>query len=72
LCRVEDLLISPEVDLSIGPFFRAIHSHAWIAGLANPRLGELLEFATAVSTTDGVAPSSSQHRLEDHFRGIAG
>jgi len=44
---------------------------AWIAGLANPRLGELLEFATAVSTTDCVAPFSGHHRLEDYFRSIA-
>lgn len=44
---------------------------AWIAGLSNPRLGELLEFAVAVSTTDCVAPCSGRRRLEDYFRSIA-
>ena len=41
-------------------------------GLTNPRLGELLDFVAAVSTTDGVAPSVGRLRLEDHFRRIAG
>ena len=40
-------------------------------GLANPRLGDLLEFVAAVSTTDCVAPSIGGLRLEDYFRGIA-
>ena len=45
---------------------------ATIAGLTNPRLGELFEFVAAVSVTDGVAPSAGRLRLEDHFRTIAG
>jgi nucleoside-diphosphate-sugar epimerase len=44
---------------------------ARLAGLSNPRLGELLEFATAVSTTDCVAAPLGQHRLEDYFRSVA-
>jgi uncharacterized protein YbjT (DUF2867 family) len=45
---------------------------AKVVGLANPRLGELLEFVAAVSTTHCVAPSVGRLRLEDHFRRVAG
>jgi uncharacterized protein YbjT (DUF2867 family) len=45
---------------------------AKMAGWANPRLGELLEFAVKVSTTDCVAPCVGRRRLEDHFRALAG
>ena len=41
---------------------------ARLAGLFNPRLGELFEFVTAVSLTDGIAPAAGTKRLEDYFR----
>jgi uncharacterized protein YbjT (DUF2867 family) len=44
---------------------------ATIAGLANPRLGELFEFVAAVTTTDCVAPAVGRLRLEDHFRAVS-
>jgi uncharacterized protein YbjT (DUF2867 family) len=42
------------------------------AGLVNPRLRDLFEFVTAVSTSDCVAPVLGRLRLEDHFRAVAG
>ena len=44
---------------------------AKMAGLSNPRLRELLEFVTAVSTTECRAPELGRRRLEDYFRTIA-
>jgi uncharacterized protein YbjT (DUF2867 family) len=45
---------------------------AKIAGLTNPRLRDLFEFAAAVSTTDCVAPARGHLHLENHFRNVAG
>jgi uncharacterized protein YbjT (DUF2867 family) len=54
--------------MSISPgVFRLVAT----AAVANPRLRELLEFVTAVSTTDCVAPRVGRLRLEDHFRAVA-
>jgi hypothetical protein len=47
-----------------------IRAGAVVAGIMNPRLGELLEFVAAVSTTDGVAPVTGRLRLEDYFRSV--
>ena len=44
---------------------------ARLAALVNPRLGDLFEFATAVSLCDCIAPAVGRKRLEDHFRNIA-
>jgi len=44
-----------------------LRAGAAVAGIVNPRVGELLEFATAVSTTECVAPRTGQLRLEDYF-----
>jgi uncharacterized protein YbjT (DUF2867 family) len=49
----------------------AFRAGAKMVGLWNPRLGELLDFAAAVSTTDCVAPTVGRLRLEDYFRAIA-
>ena len=39
--------------------------------VASPRIGELLEFAAAVSITNAVAPTVGRRRLEDYFRALA-
>lgn len=44
---------------------------AWVMRPLHPRLGELLEFAVAVSTSDGVAPAAGRRRLEPWFRDLA-
>ncbi|MBM3771598.1 MAG: NAD-dependent epimerase/dehydratase family protein [Acidimicrobiia bacterium] len=41
--------------------------HARLAGLLNPRLGELMAFAAAVSVVDCVAPAYGHERLADYF-----
>ncbi|APR86284.1 Hypothetical protein A7982_11633 [Minicystis rosea] len=41
---------------------------ARLAGLFNPRLGELLAFAAAVSTHECIAPARGRHRLADYLR----
>jgi len=50
---------------------RVFRAGAKVVALWNPRLGELLDFAAAVSTTDCVAPARGRLRLEDYFRTIA-
>jgi hypothetical protein len=37
----------------------------------NPRLGDLFEFAAAVSTTNCIAPSVGRQRLENYFRALS-
>lgn len=49
----------------------AFRAAAFAAKLLNPRRGELLQFAAAVSSTDCVAPAIGRLRLEDYFRSIA-
>ncbi len=39
-----------------------------VCGLTNPRKAELLEFAAAVSVSDGVAPAAGRRYLLDYFR----
>ena len=56
--------------LSVPPALFRIVARA--TRVANPRLGELLEFAAAVSITDCVAPAVGRRRLEDYFRAVAG
>ena len=41
-----------------------------IAGVFNPRIGELLEFLTAVATSDSVAPEAGKEHLADFFAGL--
>jgi uncharacterized protein YbjT (DUF2867 family) len=40
---------------------------AWLIGLVNPRVGELLGFVAAVSTSDCVAEAQGTSRLADYF-----
>lgn len=40
--------------------------------LFHPRLGDLIEFAEAVSTHDGIAPTYGTHTLSDYFVTLAG
>lgn len=42
--------------------------NARLAGLFNPRVGELMAFAAAVSVVDCVAPTYGRERLADYFR----
>jgi uncharacterized protein YbjT (DUF2867 family) len=42
-----------------------------IAGLFHPRLGELIQFAAAVSTQDCLAPEYGRDRLGDYFSTVA-
>jgi uncharacterized protein YbjT (DUF2867 family) len=44
---------------------------AKLAAPFNPRLGDMFEFVTAVTTTDCIAPALGTRRLEDHFRTLA-
>lgn len=49
------------------PVFRLT---AKLAAPFHPRLGDLLEFVTAVSTSDSLAPRLGRRRLEDYFREV--
>jgi hypothetical protein len=42
-----------------------------VAGLFQPRVGELLEFVGRVSVTDSIAPATGTRRLEEYLRYIA-
>jgi uncharacterized protein YbjT (DUF2867 family) len=42
---------------------------AAVAGLLHPRIGQLMEFAVHVSTTECVAPTRGTRRLTDYFAG---
>jgi uncharacterized protein YbjT (DUF2867 family) len=44
-----------------------MRSMALLMRPANPRMGRLMEFVTAVSTRDVVAPRHGTHRLPDYF-----
>ena len=41
---------------------------AYVTRIANPRLGELLEFVSRVATVDGIAPSLGKQTLADYFK----
>lgn len=43
-----------------------------LVGLVHPRLGELLQFAVAVATTDAMGPPVGTRRLGEYFEAIAG
>lgn len=44
---------------------------AKVAGLFQPRVGELLDFVARVSVTDSIAPATGTRRLEEYLRYIA-
>jgi len=57
------------------PFFvsmpaGAARFNARVMGIFNPRMGELMAFAAAVSVVDCVAPTYGSERLEDYFAGL--
>lgn len=64
---------------AVGRAPKLIHVPPWtmraagaMAGLANPRIGALLEFGTLVSQVDAVAPAHGTRDLRGYFRERAG
>src|SRR5690606_12520890 len=51
-----------------GPVMQGLAS---VTGRFDPRLGELMRFATQVSSCDCIAPQVGRQRLQDYFAALA-